>query len=63
MGELEWIADGVTPTACKVKIVRLIEEEEQTTDDASITRIETGRSLTGAYYQKDGTGVSFTIEL
>ena len=62
-GELEWIATAAPPTSCKVKIVRLIEETEQTNDDASIERIETGRSLKGAYYQKDGTGVSFTIEL
>ena len=48
---------------CVVKIQRVIEKTEQTEDDGSIERIETGRSLKGTYYQKDGTGISFTVEL
>jgi len=58
---------GDTPTApptyCTVKIQRVIERDEQTEDDGSIERIEYGRSLKGTYYQKDGTGISFTVEL
>lgn len=48
---------------CNVVIVRLIERDEQTEDDGSIQRIENGRSLKGTYYQKDGTGINFTVEL
>ena len=51
------------PTKCIVEIQRVIERDEQTEDDGSIERIETGRSLKGTYYQKDGTGISFTTEL
>ena len=51
------------PSKCTVYINRLIEREEQTETDGSVVRIETGRSLKGAYYQKDGTAISFTVEL
>ena len=42
---------------------RIIEQEEQTTSDESIIRIEAGRSIKGTYYTRDGTGISFTTEL
>ena len=67
-GYIHWYYgdDGTTaapPTKCTVYIQRLIEREEQTETDGSVVRIETGRSLKGAYYQKDGTAISFTVEL
>jgi len=46
-----------------VYITRLIERDEQTEDDQSIIRIEKLRELKGTYYQKDGTGINFTITL
>ena len=64
LGKLTFDYDGGTPPSkCIVEIQRLIERTEQTEDDGSIERIETGRSLKGTYYQKDGTGISFTVEL
>ena len=66
-GYIDWYYgdDGATtpPTKCEVYINRLIEKSEQTLDDGTIVRIESGRSLKGAYYQKDGTAISFTVEL
>ena len=56
-------SSGTPPSKCIVEIQRLIERTEQTEDDGSIERIENGRSLKGTYYQKDGTGISFTTEL
>ena len=58
-------SNGATtpPTKATVKIQRLIEREEQTETDGTIERIETGRSLKGTYYQKDGTGINFTVSL
>ena len=58
-------SDGATtpPTKATVAIQRLIEKEEQTETDGTIERIETGRSLKGTYYQKDGTGINFTVSL
>ena len=64
LGRLTFDYDsGTPPSKCIVEIQRLIERTEQTEDDGSIERIETGRSLKGTYYQKDGTGISFTTEL
>ena len=59
----DYSSGSAPPSKCIVKIQRLIERTEQTEDDGSIERIETGRSLKGTYYQKDGTGISFTVEL
>lgn len=54
--------DGTVDTTT-VYIVRKIEEDEQTTEDQEIIRIENTRELKGTYYQKDGTGINFTVEL
>ena len=56
-------SEASPPTKCTVYINRLIEKTEQTLDDGTVVRIESGRSLKGAYYQKDGTAISFTVEL
>ena len=44
-------------------VQRLIEKDEQTDTDETVIRIEAGRSLKGTYYQKDGTGINFTVDL
>ena len=64
-GYIEWIetTGDTTTDKCEVYINRLIEKTEQTEADGSIVRIEAARSLKGAYYQKDGTAISFTVEL
>ena len=59
----DYSSGSAPPSKCIVKIQRKIEKTEQTEDDGSIERIETGRSIKGTYYQKDGTGISFTTEL
>ena len=51
------------PTTCTAYIKRLIKESEQTDEEGTIERIENGRSIKGSYYQRDGTGVNFTVEL
>ena len=56
-------SETAPPTTATVKIQRLIERDEQTETDGTIERIETGRSLKGTYYQKDGTGINFTVSL
>lgn len=62
-GYIQWVASASLVDSASVFIVRKIEEEEQTTDDQEIVRIETLRELKGTYYQKDGTGINFTVEL
>ena len=67
-GYIDWYygesgSETAPPTKCTVYINRLIEKTEQTLDDGTVVRIESGRSLKGAYYQKDGTAISFTVEL
>ena len=67
-GYIDWYygesgSEAAPPTKCTVYINRLIEKTEQTLDDGTVVRIESGRSLKGAYYQKDGTAISFTVEL
>ena len=44
-------------------VQRLIERDEQTDADETVVRLEAGRSLKGTYYQKDGTGINFTVDL
>ena len=44
-------------------VQRLIEKDEQTDTDETVIRLEAGRSLKGTYYQKDGTGINFTVDL
>ena len=44
-------------------VQRLIEQDEQTDTDETVIRLEAGRSLKGTYYQKDGTGINFTVDL
>ena len=44
-------------------ILRETEASEQDEDDGSVLRIETGHNLKGTYYNKEGTGITFTVEL
>ena len=37
--------------------------EEQTDDDGSLTRFESGRSLNGVYYSAEGKANNFTVTL
>ena len=60
-----WIgtAGSVTLDTSVVYVQRLIEKDEQTDTDETVVRLEAGRSLKGTYYQKDGTGINFTVAL
>ena len=53
----------VTLDAQRAYVQRLIEKDEQTDTDETVVRIEAGRSIKGTYYQKDGTGINFTVDL
>ena len=60
-----WVgtAGSVTIDASTAYVQRIIEKDEQTDADETIIRIEAARSLKGTYYQKDGTGINFTVDL
>ena len=57
------IAGSATITSSTAYVQRLIEKDEQTDTDETVIRLEAGRSLKGTYYQKDGTGINFTVDL
>lgn len=56
-------AGSVTIDNALAYVQRLIEQDEQTDTDETVIRLEAGRSLKGTYYQKDGTGINFTVDL
>lgn len=60
-----WVgtAGSATITSSTAYVQRLIEKDEQTDTDETVIRLEAGRSLKGTYYQKDGTGINFTVDL
>ena len=54
---------GATISTSTAFVQRIIEKDEQTDTDETVIRLEAGRSLKGTYYQKDGTGINFTVDL
>ena len=46
-----------------VYILRETPEDEETLDDGSVVRIDTGRVLLGTYYDRSLDAINFTIEV
>lgn len=47
----------------EIELIRETLKTEQTNDDGSVVRIEAGRSLSGTYFDQDGSPTSFEITL
>ena len=62
-GKIEFAQTAAEPVGAMVYIERDVPTSEQSQDDGSYTRFESGRSLNGVYYTAPGEAVNFTVTL